>query len=153
MDNERSSEKERLFGMLIEELTKCSDEASDYAVTLFFSFLSLFRTGHKKRLYKRAIKELESMHTDVSIVDIAKTYHVSASHFIRSFKNVYKVTPNEYRQNYRITQARSLLTMTNLPIKVIAYQCGFSDAFYFSRFFKQRVGISPYEYRNQGQIL
>ena len=148
-DNECSREKERLLDMIAEELSKCSDEASEYAATLFFSFLSLFKTSQKrKRFYERAIKELECMGEDVSIERIADSYNISASHFIRSFKRIYKVTPNEYRQNYRLSQARNLLAMTNLPIRDIASQCGFSDSFYFSRFFKQRVGISPSEYRS-----
>ncbi len=152
-DNKRIREKEMLLCMLIEELSKCSDEASDYAVVLLFSFLSLFKDGQKRKIfYKKAVKELENMRTDTSVSEIAKLYNVSTSHFIRSFKNIYRVTPNEYRQNYRISQARSLLTMTNLPIQDIAYQCGFSDPFYFSRLFKKKVGKSPYQYRNQESL-
>ena len=89
------------------------------------------------------------MHSDRSVALIAKSYGITASHFIRSFKKIYGTTPNEYRQNYRISQATNLIRMTNLSIQDIAYQCGFGDPFYFSRIFKKKVGMSPWKYRKQ----
>lgn len=149
-DNDRRHEKDVLFGMLAEELSRCSEEASDYAVSLLFSFLSLFKGGQQRKcLYTKAIRELENTQSDVSVASIAKLYNISPSHFIRSFKSIYGTTPNEYKQNYRLSQAMNLLRMTNLPIQDIAYQCGFCDPFYFSRIFKKRIGVSPYEYRKQ----
>jgi len=143
-------EKDTLFAMLTEELIGCADEASDFATSLFFSFLSLFKGNKsKKRLYDKALCELESNHDDVSISKIASSYNVTPSHFIRSFKEIYGMTPNEYRQNYRISKAMNFLKLTNLSIQEIANQCGFIDPFYFSRIFKKRVGASPLEYRKQ----
>ena len=136
-----------VFGMLTEELIGCTDEASDYAVSLFFSLLSLFKAvSGKRKIYAEAAKELEGS-ADVGIAEIAKQYGVSPSHFIRSFKAAYGVTPNEYRQNYRVSKAISLLNMTNLSVQDIAEQCGFEDPLYFSRIFKKRIGVSPSVYR------
>jgi AraC-like DNA-binding protein len=136
-----------VFGMLAEELIGCIDEASEYAVSLFFSLLSLFKAGGgKRKIYAEAVKELEGS-GEVGIGEMAKEYDFSPSHFIRSFKAAYGVTPNEYRQNYRVSKAMNLLKMTNLPVQDIAYQCGFEDPLYFSRIFRKRAGVSPTEYR------
>ena len=144
---ERKREMDTVFGMLTEELIGCTDEASDYAVSLFFSLLSLFKAGSgKRKIYAEAAKELEGS-ADVGIAEIAKQYGVSPSHFIRSFKAAYGVTPNEYRQNYRVSMAMNLLKMTNLSVQDIAGQCGFEDPLYFSRIFKKRIGVSPSVYR------
>jgi len=144
---ERKSEKDTILAMLTEELVGCSDEASDYAVSLFFSLLSLFKAGNgKRKIYAEAVKELEGS-GDVVIADIAKQYDLSPSHFIRSFKAAYGVTPNEYRQNYRVSKAMNLLKMTNLSVQDVAYQCGFEDPLYFSRIFRKRAGVSPTKYR------
>ena len=149
-DNKRRYEKDAVLAMLTEELGRCYEEASDFAVSLLFSFLSLFKSGQTpKRFYTNAIQELENMHSDRSVALIAKSYGITSSHFIRSFKKIYGTTPNEYRQNYRISQATNLIRMTNLSIQDIAYQCGFGDPFYFSRIFKKKVGMSPWKYRKQ----
>ncbi len=148
-DNERGREKDAVLSMLTEELSVCTDEASDFAVSLFFSFLSLFKGKQNKKIYSKAVKQLENTHDDVSVDEIARSYNVTSSHFIRSFKNIYGITPNEYKQNYRISLATNLLKMTNLSIQDVAYQCGFSDPLYFSRIFKKRLGVSPLQYRSQ----
>ena len=148
-DNGRRYEKDAVLSMITEELSGCAEEASDFAVSLFFSFLSLFKGKQSKKFYAKAIKELESTHNDVSVASIAKSYGITVSHFIRSFKSIYGITPNEYRQNHRISQATNLIKMTNLSIQDIANQCGFCDPLYFSRIFKKRVGVSPLKYRKQ----
>lgn len=150
-DNGRKYEKDAVLSMMTEELYGCDEEASDFAISLFFSFLSLFKGKQNTKIYARVIKELESTHNEISIASIAKSYGITASHFIRSFKSIYGTTPNEYRQNYRISQATNLIKMTNLSIQEIANQCGFSDSLYFSRIFKKRVGVSPLNYRKQKQ--
>lgn len=150
VDSGRKREKDTLFAMLTEELAVRKEEALDFAVSLFFSFLLLFKKGQApKRLYEKAVRALESMHSTVSVASLAESYNLSVSHFIRSFKSIYGVTPNEYRQNYRLTQAMNLLKMTNLPVRDIASQCGFGDPLYFSRIFKKRIGMSPLAYRKQ----
>ena len=144
----RGSEKDSILAMLTEELIGCADEASEYAVSLLFSFLSLFkRGGAKKRLYAEAIRELETSGEGIGISEVARLYNITPAHFIRSFKAEYGVTPNEYRQNYRISKATNLLRMTDLSVQDVAYQCGFSDPLYFSRIFAKRVGVSPSKYR------
>ena len=147
-NNDRKQEKDSILTLLISELSNCGYEASDFATSLFFSFLSLFKTNKtQKNLYMAAVKMLEKTDEEVSISSIAKLYNITSAHFIRSFKKHYGITPNEYKQNFRITKAINLLKMTNLSIQDIAYQCGFNDSFYFSRVFKKKVGASPLKYR------
>jgi AraC-like DNA-binding protein len=148
-DNGRRYEKDAVLSMIAEELSGCAEEASDFAVSLFFSFLSLFKIKQAAKIYARAIKELESTQSSVSIASIAKSYGITVSHFIRCFKSIYGITPNEYKHNYRISQATNLIKMTDLSIQEIANQCGFCDPLYFSRIFKKRVGVSPLKYRKQ----
>lgn len=46
-----------------------------------------------------------------------------------------------------IAEAERDLAYTTLSVKAIAYSLGFSDAAYFSRFFRRRVGLTPSEFR------
>ena len=53
-------------------------------------------------------------------------------------------TENLFR---RIASAKSSLETTNVPLKNIAYGCGFSSSNYFSYAFRRENGITPREYR------
>ena len=46
-----------------------------------------------------------------------------------------------------ITEAKRELYLTNKAIKEIAYELGYQDEYYFSRFFKVNTKVSPQKYR------
>jgi AraC-like DNA-binding protein len=48
--------------------------------------------------------------------------------------------------------ARRQIVYTKLSIKEIAYGLGFEDIQTFSRFFKNRQGISPIQYREKAAL-
>jgi two-component system response regulator YesN len=55
-----------------------------------------------------------------------------------------------YLRDLRIAQARRLLeSRPSLEIKQIGEGVGYPDPGYFSRVFKQAVGVSPLEYRER----
>lgn len=69
--------------------------------------------------------------------------------YIRNqFKIVTGKTPIEFLNYARIDHAKKLIDIytKRIPLKRIAYMCGFSDEFYFSRCFKKVTGLSPSEY-------
>ena len=47
-----------------------------------------------------------------------------------------------------IIEAKRELYLTSKPVKAIAWELGFEDEFYFSRFFKANADVSPQLYRN-----
>ncbi len=47
-----------------------------------------------------------------------------------------------------IIEAKRELYLTSKPVKSIAYELGFNDEFYFSRFFKNNADVSPQLYRD-----
>ncbi|QYY36910.1 AraC family transcriptional regulator [Ruficoccus sp. ZRK36] len=65
------------------------------------------------------------------------------------FRQAYGISPGEYRVQVRIEQACALLEATALSIKEIADRLGYSDAFAFSKQFKQHVGVSPTLFRQR----
>ena len=54
---------------------------------------------------------------------------------------------HKYLNHVRISHALDMLNDSDAPIAEIAEKCGFCDIYYFSRYFKQAVGVSPTEYR------
>lgn len=79
--------------------------------------------------------------------EFAKENGYTPNYFRSVFKKVMGVTPWKYVKDTRMKKAEFLLTMTNLPIKEIAYRVGVNDPFYFSKIFKDTMGIYPSEYR------
>jgi transcriptional regulator GlxA family with amidase domain len=51
--------------------------------------------------------------------------------------------------NRRLNRAKELLLDSGLPVKTIAYQCGFTDANYFSRLFRKETGVTARTFRQR----
>ncbi len=52
-----------------------------------------------------------------------------------------------------VREARQRILYTNLQVQEIARDLAFADEHYFSRFFKQHVGVSPLQYRKQKGVV
>ena len=85
----------------------------------------------------------------VTINDSATAVNISPKECIRSFKKNIHQTPIEYLLNYRVEQAKKLLRHSELSITDIALRAGFSTSDYFSKIFKERVGMTLREYRQR----
>ena len=88
----------------------------------------------------------------ISTSEIAHSLNLSRSSLFEIFHQTYGMSPHEYIIQYRLSIAKTLLQNTALSISEIAEQTGFRDIFAFSRRFKERVGVSPKEFR-QGRRL
>ncbi|HVM32405.1 MAG TPA: AraC family transcriptional regulator, partial [bacterium] len=87
----------------------------------------------------------------LKISHLAKMAGTSVSTFSRRFKKSTGVGFEKYLQNLRLEEARRLLALGSLPIVQVAKACGFKPGSYFSRFFRQRTGLTPEEFRKKSQ--
>ena len=78
---------------------------------------------------------------------LARELGVSYSHFRRVFKISTGIPPQQYLLNLRIIRAKQLMESPGEKLSDVARRAGFSDAYYFSRIFKQRTGIAPSKWR------
>ena len=93
----------------------------------------------------------QNLSQTIKLDDLAQTVHLSVSFFCRKFKHDTGYAPIEYFNHLRIQKACQLLHFSNLRINEVASQLGIDDPFYFSRLFKQQMGLSPAAYRkNEG---
>ncbi len=86
---------------------------------------------------------------DLDIPFLANRAGLSQAHFIRCFRRETGLTPHEYLLNTRIATAKYLLKNTDLAVKDICYQTGFSSESVFCSSFKTKVGMTPSQYRIQ----
>ncbi|HLZ85736.1 MAG TPA: AraC family transcriptional regulator [Puia sp.] len=84
---------------------------------------------------------------DIAIRDIAAQLNVSYAWFRKWFKLYTGLAPHQYVIQLKIEKAKALLADSGNSIKGIAYQLRFEHPLYFSKLFKEKVGVSPEGYR------
>lgn len=85
---------------------------------------------------------------DISVLDIALHVGVSESLIYRLFKEHDSQTPMEYLKQVRIHEAQKLLiTDKKIQISKVSDACGFANAAYFCKVFKNEIGTSPKKYQ------
>jgi AraC-like DNA-binding protein len=60
-------------------------------------------------------------------------------------------TVGEYLNQKRLEQSIPLLINTSLSIEEVSQRVGFSSASYYTKLFKQRMGITPLNFRKREQ--
>lgn len=85
--------------------------------------------------------------TTHSVSEYASSLNISPSALAKVAKNHFNKTITVLIAERIIIEAKRELYLTIKPVKEIAYNLGYEDEFYFSRFFKKNAGISPQVYR------
>ncbi|MGN1260367.1 MAG: response regulator, partial [Alloprevotella sp.] len=100
----------------------------------------------------KAIDDMLVAFEDVTVASLAEKTGVTARQLHRKLTATVGLNPNAYIQQKKIGKAQKLL-MDNpeIPLKNVAYDCGFSDYSYFTRVFKNLTGISPGEMRKSAK--
>ncbi|NQX69730.1 helix-turn-helix domain-containing protein [Paenibacillus alba] len=96
--------------------------------------------------------ETQALEHELSLKGVALTLGLSSSQLTRRFQAVYGMSPVRYATKIRLSRARLLLAETPDTLDAIAEQCGFQNAFYFSRVFSQHMQISPSAYRRTFRV-
>lgn len=86
---------------------------------------------------------------DINLSSAAHHLHLNSMYLGQLFKQETSETFNRYLNHYRIEQSRYLLHNTTYSVSEIGLAVGYSTPSYFFRIFKQIMGCSPKEYREQ----
>ncbi len=78
---------------------------------------------------------------------LARMQGMSVTTLRRRFQNSTGISIHNYLIESKIARAKESLQHPDRPIKHIAEQLGYRDVYFFSRQFKQRVGLSPAAFR------
>lgn len=84
---------------------------------------------------------------DLTLDVIAQALSFSPSYLTRYFKEKQGVSLMQFIDQKRFSKSKQLLAETELSVKEIREQCGYTDAANFSRKFRQHEGITPKQYR------
>ncbi len=146
---------EKLVLNLFDELENPGDSHHD----LITSYLNVFliqaarlkrqQSGAQLKSTKQSLLDkfsrLVEQHFKVkhAVSEYADILNVSPKTLSKRLQSEYAQTPSEVIQSRLMLEAKRLLRFGESSVKEIAYELGFHDPAYFTRFFKKHTSISP----------
>ncbi|MDF2717002.1 MAG: transcriptional regulator [Paenibacillus sp.] len=102
---------------------------------------------------ERTVKYMEEKYREkISLNTLADLAGFTPSSYSRAFAKTMGIPPVEYLTNLRVAGAKLLLSHPGCRVKDISASVGFENEFYFSRIFKQTVGVSPSLYVKRDRL-
>lgn len=97
---------------------------------------------------KKSIRYIKEHLTDKIRIDhLAEQENLSVSRFCELFKECTGYSPIQFVLLKKIQKSCQYLYFTDLSVKEIASKVGFEDPYYFSRAFKNIMGLPPTKYK------
>jgi AraC-like DNA-binding protein len=81
------------------------------------------------------------------VTEYASRLHITSGHLNSMVKSNTGKSAMDLIQEKKLIEAKRLLVHTNLSVKEIAFEAGFEDPAYFSRFFKKWNQVTPLEFK------
>jgi len=101
-----------------------------------------------QRVVRKAMAYLHEHYMEpISLEDAAHYVSMSKEYLARCFRQEMGITLVTYLNRYRVNQAKAMLEKGERNLTEIALETGFSSSAYFSRVFRQEVGMSPRDYK------
>jgi AraC family transcriptional regulator, transcriptional activator of pobA len=106
--------------------------------------------GHKEPFILQKLKDAIEEHFKIKHApsDYAELLYISPKALAKITKSHFNKTLSSLINERIIIEAKRELYLTDKTIKEIAYELGYDDEYYFSRFFKVNAEVSPQLYRD-----
>lgn len=158
----RLTDKEYFYSSILKEMLHNCNMVSKFSLQYLQSLLNvvLFRmydaAGQPKRelpaanLYiMEAVTYMnEHFEEELSLELLADKLNLSQEYFSSLFHKTMHMTFSQYLISLRLKHAKTLLLLTQKPIREIQVSTGFHSASHFARSFRQKYHCSPSDFRN-----
>ena len=94
----------------------------------------------------------EHFRTERRVNWYAKQLCLTPKYLSEAIKLISKRTPNEWIDDYVVLEIRVLLKNSTKSIKEITEELHFPNQSFFSKYFKEHVGVSPSDYRKNAEL-
>ena len=106
------------------------------------------------RRIRRALELLQTCASDDrDLDDLACAVGLSRAHFFKLFREATGLTPHLYLNTLRMESALRTLADSDVTLSRLSADLGFSAQGHFTRFFEQRIGTVPSQYRRVVSVL
>ena len=153
------------FKYLAEKLRfEIEEKASNYGQQLYH-YLQILLLQIERQRKNAAGKTSPDQHFTKAMrfkkmIESTKDQFYSVAHFSQQLgispktlttisKKYFKRTPARMIHEHKILEAKRLLSNAKLSIKEIAYELGFKQATYFTKYFKKYTHLTPKQFREQ----
>ena len=108
-------------------------------------------TSMDEKLVADAIAYVEKnmARSDLSVEELSRELGMSRAHLYKKILQITGKTPIEFIRVIRLKRAAQLLRESQQNISEIAFQVGFNNPKYFSRYFKEEFGVLPSVYQEK----
>ena len=141
---------------LLQSKSMYKDIVSRLIETLIMHIARMFTTGDDSTQIKaQNVLEttvnfiLSNYIMDINLDSLASSIGYSYHHFRKLFKTAYGIAPQQFIINTRVNKAKILLLESDELIENIAKRCGFNSSSQFTVTFKDKVGVTPKQFRER----
>lgn len=108
-------------------------------------------TSLDEKLIEKAIKYVEAnmSRTELSVEELSRELGMSRVHLYKKLLQITGKTPIEFIRVIRLKRAAQLLRESQLHVSEVAFEVGFNNPKYFSRYFKDEFGVLPSVYQEK----
>ncbi|GIP41140.1 AraC family transcriptional regulator [Paenibacillus sp. J31TS4] len=115
--------------------------------------ISALKASTREELYRRVRAGHEYLTAyfaePVRLADAARASCLSPNHFLRSYRELFGMSPHQYLTEKRLQEARKLLLRTDKTVTAICLEVGLQSPGSFSSLFARRFGTSPSRLRSK----
>ncbi len=83
----------------------------------------------------------------ISLDHLSERFFLSKNFLRVKFKEIMGISPHEYLNKVRISNAKTMLRTSDSTVSDIAFACGFESQVYFNYSFKRSTNSTPSDYR------
>lgn len=106
----------------------------------------------KQAVTPRSIQYLhDHFPENIQLAELAALEGYNPTYYSEWFKRTTGLSPSAYLQKLRLSEAKNLLTETDLPILRIAQQVGYEHHASLTRLFREHEQVTPAEYRQKNR--
>lgn len=108
-------------------------------------------TSLDEKLIEKAIKYVEDnmSRSELSVEELSRELGMSRVHLYKKLLQITGKTPIEFIRVIRLKRAAQLLRESQLHVSEVAFEVGFNNPKYFSRYFKDEFGVLPSVYQEK----
>lgn len=146
--------KDKMLEMFSLKLQKDRVLSHTDGLAFFFSLLSVPGEGGRDSIlisqsHIASAKTYIDMHHNrkLTVAEVAEAVHIDDRYLYNLFMKYEGISPKAYITAKKLDTAVWLLDNTAMSVSQVAEDLGFEDVTVFSKFFKQKTGISPSNYR------
>lgn len=153
---EGGADSEVIFGMNYQYLTEINNFKNIEKLTLWLSHIMVrftetvfdFKDVKHTDVISKSVEYIKrNFMKKITLEEVAEHSMLSPSYFSKIFGDEMKCNFNNYLNQVRIENAKTLLLNDSIPLVDISVLSGFEDQSYFTKVFKKIVGVTPGKFK------